>query len=692
MPLLRSFKAPGNGAVYELSLGAGLTCLAGYVIDALPEVGQGDAAPPASAQASYRPTPHAAAPPTEIGPGYDDDRSVRKTVDAVASYRWVARLDTVRHSISGRGTITWQNPSETPANELYFHLYLNAFKNSKTLFLRSPFGAGRSGERGTHYGFIDVKRMSAPALGGEDLWKHRARHSPGDADDETDIRVPLPKPVAPGAKLSLEVEFEAQLPEIIERTGYSGSYHFVAQWFPKLAKRETDGSWAHFAFHPQSEFYSDFGDYNVTLEVPAGFVVGATGQQRSIKRENNRQTIEYTEKGVGDFAWVAWDGFSEREERIAGTRVRLLTPRDNLIAEETTLSTLRLALPHFNAAYGDYPYETLTVVHPPEYALNSGGMEYPTLITTGSRWYTSFLGVRDLEIVTIHELAHQWFYGLVATNEHSWPFLDEGITSYAEGWAAEQFYGGGSLMNNGLASVSLLSFTRALSAARGKDDVVAKPAREFTSFGSMGGLVYQRTATILDTLGRVYGRAELGQALGRYARYYRFRHPGPPHLIAAIREVLGDRAADNLEHALFERGSVDYVARALQSVPETEPSGWFERDGGRVSLEPSTAPESIWLSRAVVTRHGGLKFPVDVELGFEDGSRVRKHWTGEGATRVFEHRSPSRLVSLNVDPERHVTLDDNLLNNAATKAGSDPEFPSEFMRFVLQLTLWFGGP
>lgn len=683
-----------NSAIYELSLGAGLTCLAATVIDALPSVARVEArsGSSSSGRTAYEPTRRAAAPPSEIGERYDSDSALAKAPAPVASYRWVARLDATQHSVSGRGSITWVNRSETPANELYFHLYLNAFKNSRSLFLRSPFGTGRSGEGAARYGFIDVKRMTAPALGSQDLWERAARHSPGDPEDETDIRVPLPKPIAPGEELTLELEFEAQLPEIVERTGYSGSYHFVAQWFPKLAKRETDGSWAHFAFHPQSEFYSDFGDYHVTLEVPAGFVVGATGERQSLQRENGRQTLVYTQQGVGDFAWVAWDGFSEHEERIAGTQVRLLTPRGNDSAVEITLRTLRAALPHFNASYGRYPYPTLTVVHPPEHALKSGGMEYPTLITTGSRWYTPLLGIRDLEIVTIHELGHQWFYGLVATNEHMWPFLDEGLTSYAEGWAAQQLYGNGSALDNRLVALSLLSFTRALAAARGQDDVVAKPARDFTSFGSMGGLVYQRTATILETLARVYGRAELTRALGRYARYYRFRHPAPPHLSAAIREVLGDRAADTFEQAIFERGSVDYVARALQSVPQTEPSGWFDRDEGRVSVAASAAPETVWLSRAVVTRHGTLKLPVDVELGFQDGSRVRKHWSGEGATRTFEHRGPSRLVSVHVDPERRVTLDDNLLNNVMARTERAPEFPREFGRFLLQLLLWLGGP
>src|SRR5690606_30341099 len=166
-----------------------------------------------------------------------------------------------------------------------------------------------------------------------------------------------------------------QLPEIVERTGYSGSYHFAGQWFPKLAKRETDGTWVHFPFHPQGEFYADFGNYEVTLDVPRHFVVGATGRRLNATTRGARQQLTYRQKNVTDFAWVAWDGFQSISETIAGVDVLLLYPEGYAEHAARSLEALSGALPHFNRSYGRYPYGTLTVVHPPEHALDSGGME-----------------------------------------------------------------------------------------------------------------------------------------------------------------------------------------------------------------------------------------------------------------------------------------------------------------------------
>jgi hypothetical protein len=239
----------------------------------------------------------------------------------------------------------------------------------------------------------------------------------------------------------------------------------------------------------------------------------------------------------------------------------------------------------------------------------------------------------------------------------------------------------------------LHSFARAIAAAHGLDDAVGKPAAEFTSFGSLGGLVYQRTQTTLDTLGRVYGTDKLERALGRYARYYRYRHPGPNQLLAALREVLGEQAGNNFERAIFQRGFVDYVAGGLQSVPESQRAGVFDAPQGRTAItrdDPPSAP--LWLSRAVITRHGDLSFPVDIELRFADGSRTTQHWNGDGLTHTLHHKGPARLVSLHIDPQHRVTLDSNLLNNAIRYEPSELPLTRSFGLWAAELALLWLGP
>jgi len=157
----------------------------------------------------------------------------------------------------------------------------------------------------------------------------------------------------------------------------------------------------------------------------------------------------------------------------------------------------------FGERFGAYPYPNLTVVHPPTGAEEAGGMEYPTLITTGGRWWSRHLGVRAPHAVTVHELGHQWFYGLVASDEHRWPFLDEGLTTYAQVRVLEERYPGDSAFGGFGLSLSQPAAMRYASAQAWNADVIAQPAPDFATGRDYGQLVYTRTATLLETLRRV---------------------------------------------------------------------------------------------------------------------------------------------------------------------------------------------
>ncbi len=607
----------------------------------------------------------------------------------VASYTLVASLDGAQHRVTARGRIELYNYTRAPLNELYFHLYMNAFKNDESLFLRSPFGAGRSGQHGRKWGYIDVKRLASHD-DSVDLWPGRDVKSPGDPQDETDVRVPLPTALEPGKTLLLDVEFELQLPEVVERTGYVDDYHFVAQWFPKLARLMPDGTFAHFAFHPQSEFFADFGSYDVTLDVPAGDVVGATGRCEKARAAAGRRAVRCRAEDVHDFAWTSWSGFRERNERVGEVDVRVLTPPGHERSAELQLSTVRFGLQHFGQRFGRYPYPTLTVVHPPSAAADSGGMEYPTLITTGGPWFAPFSGARAIEAVTIHELGHQWFYGLFASDEHRFPFLDEGLNSYAEQSALGARYGAGSAFSGFGLDIAGEALSRSVSASRAADEPIAQGAADFVSFRSLGAIVYSRTATLLSTIERVYGKANLDLALQDYANAARFRHPEPAQLVEALRGRLGEAAALNVQRALFERGRVDYLVRDVQSAALDPRAGVFDQSSGRHTIPRSEVrPAGRFSGHAVVLRHGTLELPVKIELRFDDGHRELRNWSGEGTRYIVTYQGPSRLVGVTVDPDTSVLLDDDLSNNAA---GSDDRgAPRVFERLLYFAELLLSG-
>lgn len=612
--------------------------------------------------------------------------------ERIASYTLNAKLDAEKHRVSAHGSIELVNYTRTPLEAVYLHLYMNAFKNDESLFLRSPFGAGRSGQHGSKWGYIDVKRLVVRD-GAVDLWPARGAKSPGDPQDETDVRLPLPAPLEPGRTLTLDVDFDVQLPEVVERTGYVEDYHFVAQWFPKLARLMPDGTFAHFTFHPQSEFYADFGRYDVTLDVPEKDVVGATGSCTQAPGSAGRKLFHCLADDVHDFAWTSWPAFRERRERVGNVDVRVLTPPGHELNAAVELDTVRYGLQHFGQRFGPYPYGTLTVVHPPNAAADSGGMEYPTLITTGGPWYTPYSGARAIEAVTIHELGHQWFYGLFASDEHRYPFLDEGLNSYAEHSSLSARYGNASAFSGLGLHVASEALSRAIAAERGQDEPIAQGAADFFSFRSLGAIVYSRTATLFSTLERVYGKAQLDLALGDYARSARFRHPEPSHLIDAVRGRLGDVAARNLERALFERGHVDYLVRDVQNAALDPRAGVFDEASGRRTIpRAETRPAGRFVGHAVVLRHGTLELPVQLELRFEDGHRERRDWSGEGTRHVLNVESTSRLVGVTIDPEYRVLLDDDLTNNAASSESTGAPRAFERLLYAAEMLLAGGLP
>jgi hypothetical protein len=607
-------------------------------------------------------------------PARFDDVPAIDHAEEVASYTLTAKLDPSAHTVHGEGTIRWRNASTVPVNEMWLHLYLNAFKNKKSVFLREPLPF-RTGETMKDWGWIDVRRLALRessvdanrSSGVTELWPNAELHREND-DDETDVRVPLGRDVLPNETIVLEVVFDSKLPGVVARTGYAGTFHMIAQWFPKVARLEPDGRWAHFPFHKLAEFYADFGTYDVTLDVPEGYAIGATGPMTESRVAGGRRIERHQQSDVHDFAWTAWDKYQALSETIDGVVVKVLYPPGYTKVAQRELAAMRFGIPHFRARYGSYPYAVLTLVHPPQSAGEAGGMEYPTLITTGGHWYDP-KGVRSIEHVTVHEFGHQYFYGMVASDEVTWPFLDEGLNEYATEQALAQWLGAGSLLDIGGVSLGFASGAATVSDRAVHNERVAQPSFAFTSGGDYGALVYARTASILETLRRVYGDREVSLALGRYARRQRFKHPVPEDLFAAFEEVLGAGVAKTLRAALFDKGWVDYAVTSISDEPKTERAGVYDRAGKRETVTATPSPDGRHEGWVLVTRRGTLAFPVDVELTYADGSTERRRWDGEGeSTRIaIDHRVALRGVV--IDPDHDILIDQNLLNNHATAPG-----------------------
>src|SRR5581483_3988568 len=293
-----------------------------------------------------------------------------------ANYSIEARLDPPTRTVSATERITWRNITEKPATELQFHLYWNAWRNNESTWLRESALVGRPyADRGADdRGSVDIGSIAlenADRQAGADLKPSMRFIAPddGNPEDRTVMAVSLPQPVAPGTSITVRVSWTAHVPRTFSRTGAIGNFFFIAQWFPKLGVLEDQG-WNCHQFHFSTEFFSDYGSYDVELTVPGGWTVGATGVQRERRDNSNRTTTHrYYQDDVHDFAWTTSPDYIERTARFEHARLppvemRLLLQPEHAGQADRHFDATRAALQSYGEWYGAYPYGHITIIDP----------------------------------------------------------------------------------------------------------------------------------------------------------------------------------------------------------------------------------------------------------------------------------------------------------------------------------------
>lgn len=595
----------------------------------------------------------------------------------VASYQITCRLDTDKKTIEASEVLAWKNTTTKPAPTLRLHLYLNAFRNTLSTFWRESGGEHRDGRLPDSWASIEITRMTAPD--GADLLPAMRFIAPddGNTDDRTVAEVVLPRPVAPGETISVALDFTARLPRVSVRTGYKDEFFMVVQWFPKVGVLQESG-WNCHQFHAQSEFFSDFGTYDVSIDVPVRYKgkVGATGQ-RVEERETSagRVLYRFRQEGVHDFAWTADPSYvvledTFREAGLGDVRLFLYLQPEHEAQAGRYFGAVKAALSGYGRVLGAYPYPTLSIVDPPWGARGAGGMEYPTLITAGTSWSAPKSILRP-EAVTVHEAGHQFFYGLLASNEFEEAWLDEGFNSYMTDRVLRATYG----TNRVDLDVFGLHFPLGIDIHYPVDasrryfevadwDVLASPSWKFRARTSYQGNVYAKTALTLATLERLLGTPAMDKALRVYADRWRFRHPTTRDFIAAVRDATGSDWGWFFDRTFFSSGIVDYAVAEAKTTPAKPPRGLFEKDGKlSPELPPALAKPRGWDSAVTVVRRGDVALPVEILLRFENGHVYRSRWDGEGRWKRFRVAAGPKLVEAIVDPDEKILLDVDRTNN-----------------------------
>jgi len=624
-------------------------------------------------------------------------------VPPVASYTIEAQVN-AEHGITGRETVRFTNRTRFSFEDLRLHLYLNAWKNDRSTWLTEQARGGGRSDRGVRaaeagrWGFSEIHRIALDD--GTDLTPSLRYVSPddGNPDDQTLVSVALPRPVVPGETIVFRVDWEGRFPRAVARTGWKDDYLLGAQWFPKLGVA-TDGGWNAHQFHAPTEFFADFGDYDVTLTLPKAVKgrVGATGVLREeADVPGDLVRVRFLAEDVHDFAFTACPRFEVVRDTFSAAGlpnvdILLLLQPDHRRVRDRYLRAVKAALADYGSWYLPYPYPLITVVDPP-WGSHTEGMEYPTLFVGGARWLAP-AAAHSPEGVTIHEFGHQVFYGMLASNEFEEAPLDEGFNTYATARTEMAAFGAPSLVVRffglpvafpsvpvpPLAAMSE-RYDRWVGASR--SDALDVPSYRQLDGDAVRVNAYSRTALLLASAERTFGEKTWAKVMKTYATRWAFKHPTFADFLAVVREVAGEAAARAIAGIWSTAGAVDYAVTSA-STHRARPLTGYTGEGDARTLVIPKGDAGGWESLAVVQRLGEASWPVEVELRFADGTRVRRPWIGEERWIRYRATGP-KLLSVEIDPDRKCLLDSNPLNNGRLT----DEAPAASRRWETRLRFW----
>lgn len=637
----------------------------------------------------------------QVEPGARSPRNANYDIDV--------RLDHAARTLTGRETIRWRNISANPTSELQFHLYWNAWRNRESTWLRERNLAGNfTAPRDDAWSSMDVTRLrartsdSSGAAGGDwvELTQQQRFLAPDDGNtaDRTVMAATLPWDVQPNETIEIEVDWNAKVPRPFARTGYVGDYYFIAQWFPKLGVLE-DAGWNTHQFHAIAEFYSDYGVYDVRIAVPKAFVVGASGGE--VERTENADgtaTHRYLGEDIHDFAWTASEDFIDvtrtfEHPTLPAVEMRLLLRPEHEGQASRHFDATAAALRYYGEWFGAYPYDRVTIVDP-AYQSRSGGMEYPTLFTAGARWLGP-AGVSQPERVTVHEAGHQFWYGIVGSNEFEHAWMDEGLNTFSAARVSDEvglpnrvaarFFGG--FIPWVLDDIRLARATDGnrlpgyLNSAEG--DAPATPTFQYWP-GTATAITYNKTALWLHTLERRLGWPVLQRIMSTYFDRWKFRHPKPADFFAVVNEVSGRDMTWFFDQVYRSSNVFDYGVQQLTSTV-IRPTPDAASDTASDTTFDTTADTDQYRTVVVVRRFGEAIFPVDIVTTLRDGARIVEQWDGRDRRVIYTYEQPSQALSVEVDPERVLLLDVNYTNNSATL---EPRVEEASLKWSLKWLAW----
>ena len=470
------------------------------------------------------------------------------------------KLDDQNHSLSGYEEIIYTNHSPDSLTYIYMHLWSNAYKNDQSQFCKQLL---QNGKTDFYYsatkdkGYIDSLAFE---IDGADVAYTYV------ADQLDIIRIELAHPLAPNGNIKITTPFYVKIPKIFSRLGHTGQAYFISQWFPKPAVYDAAG-WHPMSYCDQGEFYSEFGSYDVRIQIPRNYIVLATGtctdpeeiawlnhlaqkakpsdtlyQHSFPESDSIFKTVRFIADKVHDFAWFADKRWIVDHDSMQGannlstTQIYTAYLPEHQKEWHGASDVIKATINYYGSAVGAYPYPTVQAVEGDMIA--GGGMEYPsiTIIDKGAS--------SALEQVLIHEVGHNWFYGILGSNERVHPWMDEGINSFYELKTLKQIADTSKkrIVND---REDILYYQ--LASIR-QDAPIEQSANKYPSI-NYGADVYYKTSLMLAWLEQYMGEQAFSKGMKAYFKEWQFKHPQP----LDFKKCMQDQTSKNLNW-FFEDG------------------------------------------------------------------------------------------------------------------------------------------
>lgn len=506
-------------------------------------------------------------------------------------YRISVRLNPETKSLKGFIQIEYINHSPDTLSFIWFHLWPNAYKDNHSAFAKQKIASGSS----TFHFYAPHQRGYIDSLNFNIDGKHALIAEHPEYNDV--VKLWLNQPLLPGSSVTIATPFFVKLPKACSRLGYEGDTYRISQWYPKPAVYDRYG-WHPMPYLDQGEFYSEFGTFDVDITVPSHYVVGASGNllndnevawmdSLSARKttpdslpspwNSTEKTLSYRIENTHDFAWFASPFYTVRTDTVtlknSGKKVKTqaIFKPENSNYWESVPQVLNDAVYKFSEWYMDYPWDVCTAV---DGALGAGGaMEYPTITVVGPIGNQTML-----EVAVMHEVGHNWFYGILGFNEREFPFLDEGLNTFSESRFMQWKYPALKMheaLNLGETAAKALGMTNfsyhqlyptayLVQARTNSDQPLNLHSDEYTS-SNYGMMVYMKSSVVHQTLLGSLGEPEFNRLMQELFKQWAFKHPHPDDVEQFIRANSTTNTDWYFEDLLQSKKVTDYGITAFKN-------------------------------------------------------------------------------------------------------------------------------